>query len=188
MEDSVKEVPREYFLLPVYYFGAVAEVSRERVYAYELYQLRNRPGNDFTPFILSGEVDKRMHILFRDHAHLNLSKPDLLLHIPGLVEGDFIVMEIKRLETVAASPTTLEIDLRKLSLMVSDRYLNYYRGIYIIYGANEGRMVEFGRQCQLIIEREANKKLINLNAIDLYYHESIEKGMMKLPWEDILQK
>jgi hypothetical protein len=76
LKDSVKEFPREYFLLPVYYFGAVAEVSRERVYAYELYhQLRNRLGNDFTPFILSGEVDKRMHILFRNHAHLNLSKP-----------------------------------------------------------------------------------------------------------------
>lgn len=69
-------------------------VYRERVYCYELYhQMRMRwPAQ--TSFYLNGEVDKAGHpkmVELRDR----FPKPDLLVHQPGYMTGNFAVIEVK---------------------------------------------------------------------------------------------
>lgn len=102
-------------------------VFRERVYCYELYhQMRkNWPAN--SRYFLNGELDKRAHPILRelgaDHA-----KPDLLIHTPGAMAGNYAIIEVKH-STVAAG---VRKDLETLDLFV--RKVGYQRAIYLIYG------------------------------------------------------
>jgi hypothetical protein len=102
-------------------------VFRERVYCYELYhQIRNR-WPDTTKYIINGEIDKRAHPILKklgaDHA-----KPDLLVHTPGAMSGNYAIIEVKHSLTTAG----VRKDLQTLDLFV--REVGYQRAIYLIYG------------------------------------------------------
>ncbi|ATX80701.1 hypothetical protein Ga0123461_2300 [Mariprofundus aestuarium] len=102
-------------------------VFRERVYCYELYhQMRNNWPNE-SEFILNGEIDKSAHPVLRalgaDHV-----KPDLLVHTPGNMAGNYAIIEVKH----STENAGIRKDLNTLDLFV--RRVGYRRAIYLIYG------------------------------------------------------
>jgi len=83
----IKNIDAHYFQLPI--AGNEEPIYRERVYCYELYhQLRCMLGNGF-PYKLNGEVDKNGHPIIR-----NAKKPDFIIHKPGDMEYNLVVIEI----------------------------------------------------------------------------------------------
>lgn len=125
LEQATAGVGSDYFYLNL---DGGDPVYRERVYCYELYhQMRLRwPAQ--TPFYLNGEVDKARHpkmIELRDR----FPKPDLLVHQPGYMAGNFAVIEVK---CERASKAGIAKDLETLSFFVNE--FGYQRAIYLIYG------------------------------------------------------
>jgi hypothetical protein len=80
-----------------------------------------------TPYYLNGEVDKARHPILSELGIL--SKPDLLVHRPGYMEGNHAIIEIKHSR---AANDGLEKDLDTLSLFLSK--VEYERAILLIYG------------------------------------------------------
>ena len=100
---------------------------RERVYCYELYhQLRNALESklaDF-PYKLDGEVDKAGHRIIKGEM-----KPDFIVHVPGEMNRNLVVMEVKP-ENV--EPRELQKDIDKLKGLVEEA--GYNQAIMLIYG------------------------------------------------------
>lgn len=119
-------VTNPYFSLPI--DGQDLPVYRERVYAYELYhQLRSIWPDDWD-FVLNGEVDKQAHPLIHGD-HLQDRKPDLLVHRPGDMTGNLVILEIK---PVSATADDIAADLRKLTAFC--RSARYRLGILLFFG------------------------------------------------------
>jgi len=101
---------------------------RERIYCYELYhQLRSVLQN--FPYTLQGEMDKIGHPII--HRKIGAVKPDFILHKPGTMENNFVVMEVKPLNN--ANKSQLKKDLDTLTRFLD---LGYYRAIHLIYGSS----------------------------------------------------
>ncbi|MFC2167775.1 hypothetical protein ACFLRW_02235 [Acidobacteriota bacterium] len=112
------------------------KIYRERVYCYELYhQLRKQLGDDY-PYKLDGELDKVNHPEI--HDKIGAKKPDFVVHVPGNMNNNLLVIEVKQL---AASMTAIKIDLETLQLFLNKA--EYFRAIMMIYGA--GRNEYFKR-------------------------------------------
>lgn len=109
--------------------GAEESVYRERVYCYELYhQLRLSLGDKFE-YKLDGELDKTNHrILLELHAR----KPDLVVHVPGEMNRNLVVVEVK---PVQIDEERLETDLTKLMKFLNEG--RYYRAIMLVYDNGE---------------------------------------------------
>lgn len=124
LETAGLRIDAQYFRIRV--SGAEDPIYRERVYCYELYhQLRVALGDNFE-YKLDGELDKKNHpILMR----LGASKPDLVVHVPGNIERNLVVIEVK---TVQTTKHLLENDLGKLMKFLDEG--NYFRGIMLVYG------------------------------------------------------
>ncbi|WP_116091736.1 methionyl-tRNA formyltransferase-like protein [Sphingomonas crusticola] len=125
LEQATAGIAPDYFYLNL---DGGDPIYRERVYCYELYhQMRMRwPAQ--TPFYLNGEVDKARHpkmIELRDR----FPKPDLLVHRPGYMAGNFAVIEVK---CERAGKAGIIKDLETLSFFVNE--FGYQRAIYLIYG------------------------------------------------------
>jgi hypothetical protein len=87
---AAARIAGEYFHLPV---ADADAVYRERVYCYELYhQLRSDWGA--FPFALGGEIDKSGNPHFRGGPYAG-AQPDLLVHVPGDMDGNLAVIEAK---------------------------------------------------------------------------------------------
>lgn len=122
-------ISRQYFQLPV--DGQEDPIYRERVYCYELYhQLRSIWPED-CGYSLGGEVDKAGHRLIRGND-LDNAKPDFLVHIPGDMDGNHAVIEIK---PVHAANNAIRADIETLRNFRD--YAGYERGILYIYGNPE---------------------------------------------------
>ncbi len=101
---------------------------RERVYCYELYHhLRNALGDEFE-YKLDGEVDKIGHLFYQETGP---KKPDLIVHVPGDMDRNLVVIEVKPV-TVVTRITKLEEDIKTLKGFLKEG--NYYRAIMLIYG------------------------------------------------------
>lgn len=102
-------------------------VFRERVYCYELYHQMRSKWPSKTRYFLNGELDKKAHPILRelgaDHA-----KPDLLVHTPGDMAGNYAIIEVKHSMAVRG----IRKDLETLDLFM--RTVGYKRAIYLIYG------------------------------------------------------
>jgi len=115
-----------YFQLPVASKERGRKVFRERVYCYELYhQLRIILGDSF-PHKLHGEVDKAGHEFIP-----GAKKPDFIVHDPGNMENNLVVIEVKHIRT---GMSELKDDLETLRLFLSE---GYYRAILLVYGDDE---------------------------------------------------
>jgi len=121
---ATREVGPEYFLLPI---DGQSAVYRERVYCYELYH-RMRSCWPDGPYTLNGEVDKAGHQKLRE-VNADKCKPDLLVHVPGDMYGNFAVIEVK---PCSADARGLRKDL--LTLQLFSQKVGYRRAIYLIYG------------------------------------------------------
>jgi hypothetical protein len=145
LSEATERVGRDYFLLPVANGagGPPLVQYRERVYAYELYhQLRSIWPN--WPYSLAGEVDKRGHPVVRG-GHLDDAKPDLLVHVPGVMNQNLLAVEIKaaRPEARQAEARAIAQDLRKLAAF---REVGYEGAMLLVFGEAIDRIRECVRQ------------------------------------------
>jgi hypothetical protein len=130
LANAAAGVSTDYFLLPVASSTGRSSLSvyRERVYAYELYhQLRARWPK--WRYSLAGEVDKTGHPLIRGES-LDGAKPDLLVHVPGRMDGNLLVVEIKSLP---AARTAIERDFLKLRAFLD---VGYRQAIMLTFGGS----------------------------------------------------
>ena len=128
LTKAIKKIDTHYTQLSV--VGSDKPIYRERIYCYELYhQLRCILGDAF-PYKLDGELDKKSHICYP-----NGEKPDFVIHIPGKMEQNLVVIEV---ETVLVKNHIKELrdDFDKLKRFISKT--NYYRAIMLIYGNVNG--------------------------------------------------
>ena len=109
------------------------EIYRERVYCYELYhQLRFILGDSF-PYKLDGELDKSGHTCYP-----NGEKPDFVIHVPGKMEQNLLVIEVKPVTVVEKVITKLRDDFEKLGKFISTA--KYYRAIMLIYSSGNDNL------------------------------------------------
>jgi hypothetical protein len=100
---------------------------RERVYCYELYH-QLRLSLQCFPYTLQGEMDKNGNPII--HREISAVKPDFILHEPGTMKNNLVVMEVKPLNN--ANRPQLKKDLYTLTRFLD---LGYYRAIHLIYGS-----------------------------------------------------
>lgn len=121
---AVENIDPHYFQLPI--AGDEEPIYRERVYCYELYhQLRCTLGDGY-PYKLNGEVDKSGHPIIR-----SAQKPDFIIHQPGDMEPNLVVIEVKPV-TVKDRINELREDFGTLKWFLDNA--NYYRAVMLIYG------------------------------------------------------
>ena len=146
---------------------------RERVYAYELYH-RLRCIWPRWQYSLGGEVDKSRHPIVRG-ANLDNVKPDLLVHVPGGMDNNLIVIEIK-----AASPSppaidraAIETDLKKLAAFC--RSAKYEAGFLLVFGTEIDRIREHAAS--------AVSKGISLDRVELWHQVKPQVAARGVTWE-----
>jgi hypothetical protein len=155
LQAATAAVSPEYFLFPI---DGGPSVWRERVYCYELYHQLRRQWPDDTPFRLNGEVDKSGHPLLQK-LEADGYKPDLLVHTPGDMHGNAVVIEVKPCN---ARPGPIEKDLQALHLFTTA--VEYRRGVYLIYGGD----------CNAALERirATMEKLGVSDKVEVWTHEA----------------
>ncbi len=160
LSEATKDIDIEYFHLQI---DGGDPVYRERVYCYELYhQMRLRWPHD-TPYYLNGEVDKAAHPILSSLG-ANRVKPDLLVHQPGYMTGNFAVIEVK---SSNAPVSGINKDLKNLSLFVDT--VGYKRAIYLVYGfdADDVMMAQI---------QHVAKGIEDLAPIELWMHSHVNSN------------
>lgn len=172
-EEATANVGQDYILLPI--ATSPLPVYRERVYCYELYhQLRLSAGDNFG-YSFGGEVDKTGHPLMRGRDLTN-AKPDLLVHKPGDMGGNLVVIEVK---PVAARRSAIRKDLRTLTAF--RRVGKYYRAIYLLYGSEVEKLYAFTAKARSL-QKEDTDNRIELDAITLYWHRNAGFSAERIEW------
>ena len=128
IRDALENVGDEYYKLTTTY--RTLGVVRERIFCYELYhQMRliqsTRGLNDVQ---IHGEIDKSGYIAFDRNAWKN---PDFVFHIPGMMQGNAIVVEVKG-KIEGNYQEGVYKDIVTLSKFTNNKYF-YQSGILIIY-------------------------------------------------------
>jgi hypothetical protein len=156
LSDATAAIEWRYFHLAI---DGGSPVYRERVYCYELYhQMRSLWPND-CPYCVNGEVDKAGHPVLAK-VGVGRAIPDLLVHQPGSMRGNYAIIEVKN---PLAPPARIIKDLKKLDLFV--RNAGYQRAIYLAYGNDGDRLVGD------IIRSAA--QLPELGSIELWVHQQV---------------
>lgn len=127
LRDATSSIGERYVRLPIALGG---NTYRERVYCYELYHQMRRLWPDASEYSLNGEVDKGGHPFLEDREHLHKVIPDLLVHVPGTMDRNFAVIEVK---PANAKMKGILKDVQTLSAFLAD--WGYRRGILLFYGA-----------------------------------------------------
>ena len=132
--DACKNISENYFQLNVSQVDKHSKkIFRERIYCYELYhQLRTILEDKFKyRYTLHGEVDKRGHeIISKNYV------PDFIVHSPGCMEKNLIVIEVKILK----KNTKLKYDVDKIKYFINEA--NYFKGIMLLFGDSEKNTIE----------------------------------------------
>lgn len=128
IKDSLDNVGDEYYKITTTY--RTLGIVRERVFCYELYhQMRlvqsDRGLNDVQ---IHGEIDKSGHIAFDRNARKN---PDFVFHIPGMMQGNAIVVEVKG-KIEGTYQEGVYKDIVTLSKFANNTHY-YHSGVLIIY-------------------------------------------------------
>jgi len=160
--SAVKKIGEEYFTLNLAdYENENAFKYRERVYCYEFYhRLRESLNSDY-PYVISGEVDKRGHPIIKSNKN-----PDFIIHSPGDMKDNFIIMEVKTLENFSKTKGKKDIE----TFIIFFEECNYDFGIYLIYGKKEDEnkfnknREKLNKQIKIKLSKEnfKNKKVIIL--------------------------
>jgi hypothetical protein len=121
IKAAALRVPEKYLKLQTTY--EPPGITRERVFCYELYhQLRVQMG-DGHAITLNGEIDKRGHPNFKEDHRKN---PDFVFHIPGEMEGNTIIMEVK-----GTLDADIDSDFGKMHTFITD--YQYQAGVFLLY-------------------------------------------------------
>jgi len=115
--------------------GDEKSVYRERVYCYEFYHHLRRILGDNSPYKLDGELDKMNHPFI--YEKIGAKKPDFVVHVPGDMNRNLVVIEVKPIST---KNDRLRDDLKILQLFLSKA--KYYRAIMLVYGNDESNSID----------------------------------------------
>jgi len=172
---ATKELPNEYFQLPV--AGQENPIYRERVYCYELYhQLRKLWPQD-TDFSLSGEIDKSGHRMIRGNE-LDNKKPDFLVHKPGIMEHNYLIIEVKPSN---AAKEGIKKDLKTLTAFRLKG--EYQRAILLIYGGPNADFEKIKATSKEISKDTNDGSIIDLNLIELWHHTDAGAEVYQTHWD-----
>ena len=176
LSHATGSVGRNYFMLPVA-DGAGGEPLvqyRERVYAYELYHCLRCVWPDW-PYSLGGEVDKRRHPVVRG-GDLDNVKPDFLVHVPGKMNHNLVVLEIKAASQrpPADERVAIEKDLKKLTAFCERA--QYEIGILLVFGEGIYRIKEHAVW--------ALSRGVSLDAIELWHHPKPGAAARRVTWNN----
>jgi hypothetical protein len=161
VKKGIRNVGENYFKLKTTY--EPNGIVRERAFCYELYhQIRKLQENGIheIPFSLNGEIDKRGHQEFEEDDRKN---PDFIFHIPGKMEGNTTIIEVKgSLENKYIKGTLCDL---KTILTFIKKY-KYKFGIMIIYNYSKENAINM-----------LGSKLLEFKNNDLYnqYNEYYSK-------------
>jgi len=127
LNAAASRVAHPYIRLPII---GDDPIFRERIYCYELYhQLRlAMEADQQSQFILNGELDKGGHPILKGFRQ----KPDLLYHIPGRMDGNLVIVEVKAYPL--AGLAGFEKDLKTLTRFINEA--QYSRGVLLVYGGD----------------------------------------------------
>lgn len=169
---TTSRINKEYFLLPT--AGNEELIYRERVYCYELYhQLRKVFEKLKFPYSLGGEVDKRGHHII--YPKIGAVKPDIIVHVPGIMENNLVVIEVKPFKVAT---NEIKKDLDKLIGFLTEA--KYYKAIHLVYGGSEEKIKEYVKKS---FEKE---KLEFVDSLFLFWHETPEKSARIYNWEKLI--
>ena len=157
---ATEAIGRSYFQLPI--DGREDPIYRERVYCYELYHQLRLYWPEDESYELSGEVDKSGHPLIRGNELDNV-KPDLLVHTPGNMGGNFAVIEVK---PINASRNGIAKDLATLTAF--RRHARYRKAIYLIYGHGDMERI-LNTISELQFQDRENK--IEIGLMEFWHHK-----------------
>lgn len=115
--------------------GSDREISIERIYCYELYhQIRSiltEHGLD-RKYVLHGEYDKSRTGLVKQILGSGY-KPDFIVHKPGNLDDDILVMEVKRID---GNLRKMVDDLSKIKTFMSCK-TRYRKGLMLVFGEED---------------------------------------------------
>ena len=167
LSEATANVGEMYFHLPI--DGRDAPIFRERVYCYELYHQMRLLWPQGSEYLLNGEVDKAAHPLLRE-LDADGIKPDLLVHKPGYMEGNYAIIEVKQVG--ALKRLDIEKDLKTLTKFINR--VKYQRGIYLIYGGLPSDQVKSKvNEAALIAD-------IDIVKIELWHHRKVVKSAVQI--------
>ncbi len=167
-------IQRAYMHLPI--AGSALPIYRERVYCYELYHQLRLSWRDHDGYSLGGEVDKTHHPIMRG-PDIDRVKPDLLVHRPGDMDGNLIVIEVK---PVIAKKAGIEKDLRTLTAFL--RRGQYHNAVYLVYGDEPRALNTFKKRARSLQERDSENR-IDLNSIALFWHRLSGQPAEQMGWD-----
>jgi hypothetical protein len=125
LREAVERIQPHFIRLPT----VSGTTIRERVFCYELYHQLRCLLPSATPFLLTGELDKSGHRIFKELSRFNVI-PDLLLHVPGTMAGNFVAIEVKRTPITTRGLTK---DLATLTYLRRDA--QYQNALLLVFGA-----------------------------------------------------
>ena len=133
-----------------------------------------------TDIQIHGEIDKSGHFEFDKDAQKN---PDFVFHVPGMMEGNAIVVEVKgKLEGTYQDGICK--DIGTLSKFTDNRY--YYRlGVLIIYNYN---LEEFRKKMGQFFKEELQKKQIATDKIVILCKKSKSVTLEIRKLDDLLKE
>lgn len=128
IKGSLDNVGDEYYKITTTYESS--GIVRERVFCYELYhQMRLvQSARGLTDVQIHGEIDKSGHIAFDRNSRKN---PDFVFHIPGMMQGNAIVVEVKG-KIEGNYQEGVYKDIVTLSKFTDNKHY-YHFGVLIIY-------------------------------------------------------
>lgn len=156
---ALNEVPQEYYKLRTTYDAA--GIVRERVFCYEFYHhLRciQDEHKDILPLIIHGEIDKQGHELFDSDDRKN---PDFVFHIPGEMENNTIVVEVKgKLEGRNYIEGAIK-DLKTLTTFIGG--YQYKIGVFIVLNYSIAEVADILRcdiMSKILVLKAVNEKIL----------------------------
>jgi hypothetical protein len=126
--EATPRIQSHYFQLPV--AGLEDPIYRERVYCYELYHCIRECMPYDCPYVLGGEVDKMRHPII--YPEIGSAKPDFIIHIPGEMGLNLVVMEVKPINAIIRN---IRKDIETLCLFT--KFANYPKAILFVYGEED---------------------------------------------------
>jgi hypothetical protein len=173
---ATESISTEYFLLPV--AGRERPMYRERVYCYELYhQIRTRWCKD-TRYSLGGEVDKDGQPAYKG-TDLERTKPDFLVHVPGEMDLNKLVMEVK---PISKKLKTQGITKDLWTLTAYRGGPAYYRrAILLVYGGSQDDFDRLRKRVKKIASQNTGKP-IELHLIELWHHGTCGQAAKTVAW------
>jgi hypothetical protein len=160
------------------------QVARERLYCYELYhQIRCALGDDFR-FSVGGEVDKSGHRVMRGPGITN-TKPDLLIHVPGDLSGNLVIIEVKSVDV--HQDRAIRKDLETLTAFRTHPDGGYRRAYYLFFGGSLQDAERARERCVQVAARNGEPRFagpvsVQLDLIDLLWHGGPGEHLICLPW------